>query len=72
MVAGLHEGLAEWTAFYNNCRPYQALSHRTPIAVRRNGAAVQAADVMDNARALPTAHSYNWSRQNSLQRDIRR
>jgi putative transposase len=50
----LHEGPANWIAFYNNRRPHQALSHRTPMAVRHNGAAARAVDMMDNARALPT------------------
>src|SRR5215470_10916539 len=50
----LHEGLADWIAFYNNRRPHQALSHRTPMAVWRNGAAARAVGMMDNARALPT------------------
>jgi putative transposase len=50
----LHEGLADWIAFYNNRRPHQALGHRTPMAVWRNGAAARAVDMMDNARALPT------------------
>jgi len=50
----LHEGLADWIAFYNNRRPHQALRHRTPMAVWRNGAAARAVDMMDNARALPT------------------
>jgi putative transposase len=39
---------------YNNRRPHQALSYRTPMAVWRNGAGAQALDMMDNARALPT------------------
>jgi len=50
----LHEGLADWIAFYNNRRPHQALDHRTPMVVWRNGAAASAVDMMDNARALPT------------------
>ena len=50
----LHEGLADWIAFYNNRRPHQALGHRTPMAVWRNGAAARAVDMMDNARASPT------------------
>jgi putative transposase len=50
----LHEGLADWIAFYNNRRPHQALRHRTPMAVWRDGAATRAVDMMDNARALPT------------------
>jgi len=50
----LHEGLADWIAFYNNRRPHQALRHRTPMAVWRDGAATTAVDMMDNARALPT------------------
>src|SRR5262252_571315 len=50
----LHEGLTDWIAFYNNRRPHQALRHRTPMAVWRNGATARAVDMMDNARALPT------------------
>ena len=45
----LHEGLGDWIALYNNRRPHQALSHRTPMAVWRNGAAARAVDMMDNA-----------------------
>jgi putative transposase len=50
----LHQGLSNWIAFYNNRRPHQALSYRTPMAVWRNGTAAQALDMVDNARALPT------------------
>ena len=52
-----HAGIGSWIAFYNSRRPHQALGHRTPMAVWRDGiAAAQAAavDMMDNARALPT------------------
>jgi putative transposase len=45
-------GIASWIAFYNGRRPHQALGHRTPMAVWRDGA--RAVDMMDNARALPT------------------
>lgn len=31
-------GIAEWIAFYNHRRPHSALSHRTPMAVWRDGA----------------------------------
>jgi putative transposase len=50
----LHEGLADWIAFYNDRRPHQALGHRAPMAVWRSGIAARAVDMMDNARALPT------------------
>ena len=50
-----HAGIGSWIAFYNGRRPHQALGHRTPIAVWRDGiAAAGAVDMMDNARALPT------------------
>jgi len=47
--------------FYNNFRPHQALTNRTPMAVWRDGVAgaigEKAMDMtlrLDNARALPT------------------
>lgn len=44
-----------------------------PDEVLRNGAAAQAFDMMDNARASPTCHNpNNSSRQTYLQRDISR
>jgi putative transposase len=53
-----HAGIASWFAFYNTCRPHQALGNRTPMAVWREGMtgalAVRAVDMVDNARALPT------------------
>jgi len=50
----LREGLADWISFYNNRRPHQALGHRTPMAVWRDGGAARAVDMVDNARTLPT------------------
>jgi hypothetical protein len=48
------------------------LSHCTPMTFWRNGAAAQAVDMMDKARASPTCHNPNSSsRQTCLQRDIR-
>jgi putative transposase len=48
-------GIAQWVAFYNNLRPHQALAGRTPMAVWREAiAGAKAADMMDNAFALPT------------------
>jgi putative transposase len=51
-------GIASWIAFYNGRRPHQALGNRTPMAVWCDGIVaaigVEAVDMMDNARALPT------------------
>jgi len=54
-------GIAQWVAFYNNRRPHQALDHRTPMAVWREGVtgcldgkAVDMTLRLDNAGALPT------------------
>jgi putative transposase len=54
-------GIGEWIAFYNGRRPHQALAHRTPMAVWREGGIGcfdgQAVDMtlrLDNAGALPT------------------
>ena len=51
-------GIASWIVFYNGRRPHQALGNRTPMAVWCDGIVaaigVQAVDMMDNARALPT------------------
>jgi putative transposase len=54
-------GIAQWIAFYNNRRPHQALDHRTPMAVWRegitgciDGTAVDMTLRLDNAGALPT------------------
>jgi putative transposase len=62
-------GIAQWVAFYNTRRPHQALDHRTPMAVWREGACPErsrrvtgcldgeAVDMtlrLDNADALPT------------------
>jgi putative transposase len=51
-------GIGEWVAFYNSRRPHQALGHRAPMAVWRDGVTgaigAKAVDMMDNARALPT------------------
>ena len=55
-------GIAEWIAFYNTTRPHQALGHRTPMAVWRDGINCQthstAVDMrlrLDKAYALPTS-----------------
>jgi hypothetical protein len=67
MVAGRHEGLADTTT--------ATLTRRSAIAPQwRFGArapSAQAADMMDNARALSAAHGHNSGRQTCLQRDIR-
>jgi putative transposase len=54
-------GIAEWITFYNDRRPHQALGHRTPMAVWRegitgfiDGTAVDMTLRLDNADALPT------------------
>jgi putative transposase len=54
-------GIAQWIAFYNGLRPHQALEHRTPMAVWRegvtgciDGTAVGMTLRLDNAGALPT------------------
>jgi putative transposase len=54
-------GIGMWMAFYNGCRPHQALGNRTPMAVWRDGvagelgnAAVDMTLRLDNAGALPT------------------
>jgi putative transposase len=54
-------GIALWIAFYNTKRPHQALDHRMPMAVWRegiigciDGKAVDMTLRLDNAGALPT------------------
>ena len=54
-------GIGMWMAFYNGCRPHQALGNRTPMAVWRDGVAGALGDAavdmtlrLDNAGALPT------------------
>jgi len=48
-------GLGEWIEFYNTRRLHQALGHRAPMSVWREGmAAAKAVDMMDNADALTT------------------
>jgi putative transposase len=48
-------GIAAWVEFYNDQRLHQALGYRTPMAVWRGATAdASAADMMDNAVALPT------------------
>ncbi len=54
-------GIAAWITFYNTQRFHQALGHRTPMLVWREGMAAAAApsekavEMMDNAAALPTS-----------------
>jgi putative transposase len=45
-------GIGAYFAFYNERRLHQALGDRTPMAVRRDGAAPQACGHVDNASAL--------------------
>jgi putative transposase len=41
-------GIASWIGFYNSRRPHQALAHRTPMAVWREGIiCVQSKTAMD-------------------------
>jgi putative transposase len=51
-------GIAQWITFYNTRRPHQALEHRTPMAVWREGCldgkAVDMTLRLDSAGALPT------------------
>jgi len=54
-------GIRSWVGFYNNRRPHQALDHRTPMAVWREGiicvqtnSSVDMTLRLDNAIALPT------------------
>ncbi len=51
-------GIAAWITFYNELRFHQALGHRTPMRVWREGRAVAASEtaveMMDNAAALTT------------------
>ena len=54
-------GIAAWITFYNEQRFHQALGHRTPMLVWREGIAAAAArsegavEMMDNAAALTTS-----------------
>ena len=52
-------GIAAWITFYNEQRFHQALGHRTPMAVWREGRALAAnecaVEMMDNAAALTTS-----------------
>jgi len=52
-------GIAAWITFYNELRFHQALGHRTPMRVWREGRAVaaseRAVEMMDNAAALTTS-----------------
>jgi putative transposase len=60
-------GIASWIGFYNSPRPHQALDHRMPMAVWRDGTTgplgQQAVDMMDNARALPTCPQLQQQQQ---------
>jgi putative transposase len=56
-----HSGIASWFAFYNTKRPHQALGHRTPMAVWREGVSGGCRDTavdmtlrLDDALASPT------------------
>jgi putative transposase len=53
-----HIGIASWFEFYNTTRPHQALGHRSPMTVWREGilpnTAVDMTLHLDNAVALPT------------------
>jgi putative transposase len=53
-----HIGIASWFEFYNTRRPHQALGHRSPMTVWREGifanTAVDMTLRLDNAGALPT------------------
>jgi putative transposase len=53
-----HIGIASWFEFYNATRPHQALGHRSPMTVWREGifpnTAVDMTLHLDNAVALPT------------------
>ena len=52
-------GIAAWITFYNELRFHQALGHRTPMRVWREGRALAASEgtveMMDNAAALTTS-----------------
>ena len=52
-------GIAAWITFYNELRFHQALGHRTPMAIWREGRALAASEgaveMMDNAPALTTS-----------------
>jgi putative transposase len=66
-------GITSWIAFYNARRPHQALAHRTPMAVWREGVvgafgenAVDMTLRLDNARALPTCPQPQQQQQTVL------
>jgi putative transposase len=54
-------GIAAWIAFYNLQRLHQALEHRTPMAVWREGATGEIGRAVDMAllvpRSLDSAHA---------------
>ena len=72
-----HIGIASWFEFYNTRRPHQALGHRSPMTVWREGifanTAVDMTLHLDNAGALahmptaatatPTVRSLIWQSQ---------
>ena len=66
-------GITSWIAFYNSRRPHQALAHRTPMAVGREGVTgalgEQAVDIalrLDNAVALSTCPQPQQQQQTAL------
>jgi putative transposase len=66
-------GIGAWIAFYNTRRPHQALAHRTPLAVWRDGVtgafddtAVDMTLRLDNAGALPTCPQRPQQQQDAL------
>jgi putative transposase len=66
-------GIALWMAFYNSHRPHQALGHRMPMAVWREGVtgllgqrAVDMTLRLDNAHALPTCPQPPQQQQEAL------
>jgi putative transposase len=56
-------GIGEYFAFYNERRLHQALGHRTPMAVWRDGAPTGAYGHVDNACALTTCPQADQKQQ---------